>query len=349
MRSCRLAQRLRWPGGWSGLCEAMTDLQDRRSPHSALRKTSSDDAMPSEVSATAASPAGMSLPATVTGASDRSSRARSRHGSGKGLSAVIVAFNEDAFLGECLDRLAFCDDRVVIDLGSRDRSAEVATAHGARVLPHSWVPFAEKVRGFGIEQARFDWIILSDPDIYFSAEAGDKVREVIRRYEGDGLGMVYLPLETWFGDSPLKYGQKGGLRGYRAVIHRARVRQDGLLHHRGVALIDPYFALGVCGLDRAPLIHHWVGSIGEAVVKAKRYHSYEAESRHATGQVFRWEAMFEELLNSLRLDLREKAWLDGRSMRVMLFQLWYIWKANMAMRASERNERILVGSSSRSG
>lgn len=48
------------------------------------------------------------------------------------LSAVVVAYNEAHYLSECLRRLTFCDEILVIDLGSQDRSIEIAKGQGAR-------------------------------------------------------------------------------------------------------------------------------------------------------------------------------------------------------------------------
>lgn len=325
----------------------MTDFRARHPNRSGPRRADSDTAPLSGIPATAAAPGG-TPPAIVVRASERMSGAGLPHEPGIGLSAVVVAYNEQAFLGECLDRLAFCDEKLVIDLGSRDGSVEVAKAHGAQILHHEWVPIVEKVRAFSIEQASFDWIVLCDPDLYFPAEVGIALRHLISQYEDDGLGMIYLPMQTWFGNRPLNYGQKGGMRGYRAAIHRNRVRIESFVHHRGTVLVDPYFALGASGLDKFPIEHHWVQSLAEAVVKARRYHKYEAESRHALGQVFHWSATWSELWGSVKQDIRKRAWLDRRSFGVMLFQMWYIWQANMALRASERDESILVGSRSRS-
>ena len=36
------------------------------------------------------------------------------------LSAIIITRNEAANIGECLDSLAFCDERIVVDCGSSD-------------------------------------------------------------------------------------------------------------------------------------------------------------------------------------------------------------------------------------
>jgi hypothetical protein len=46
--------------------------------------------------------------------------------------------------------------------------------------------------------------------------------------------------------------------------------------------------------------------------------------------------MIGELRHSLSMDLRRRAFGDWRAIQVMVFQLWYTWKANLALRAYER-------------
>jgi len=49
------------------------------------------------------------------------------------LSAIVITRNEAANIGECLDSLAFCDERIVVDCGSTDGTAEVAREKGGAV------------------------------------------------------------------------------------------------------------------------------------------------------------------------------------------------------------------------
>ena len=58
------------------------------------------------------------------------------------LSAIVITKNEAANIGACLDSLAFCDERIVVDCGSTDATTEIARQRGARVEFHEW-------RGFG--------------------------------------------------------------------------------------------------------------------------------------------------------------------------------------------------------
>jgi glycosyltransferase involved in cell wall biosynthesis len=58
------------------------------------------------------------------------------------LSAIVITKNEAVNIAACLDCLAFCDERIVVDCGSTDATVEIARAKGARVEFQEW-------RGYG--------------------------------------------------------------------------------------------------------------------------------------------------------------------------------------------------------
>jgi glycosyltransferase involved in cell wall biosynthesis len=44
------------------------------------------------------------------------------------LSAIVIARNEEAAIGACLDSLAWCHEIIVVDSGSEDLTRELASA-----------------------------------------------------------------------------------------------------------------------------------------------------------------------------------------------------------------------------
>jgi len=81
------------------------------------------------------------------------------------VSVLILTFNEEMNLPSCLQALAWCDDLVVLDSGSTDRTVEIAKAHGARLLLRPFDTFADQ-RNFGLDTGDFrhEWVLHLDAD-----------------------------------------------------------------------------------------------------------------------------------------------------------------------------------------
>src|SRR6185295_2226137 len=93
-------------------------------------------------------------PASVTGAAPRPP-----------VTVMIFTLNEEPNLPACLDSLRWCDDVIVIDSYSTDRTEEICRERGVRFYQH---PF----QGFGTQRnwaadntsPRHDWILVLDAD-----------------------------------------------------------------------------------------------------------------------------------------------------------------------------------------
>lgn len=59
-------------------------------------------------------------------------------------SVVILTLNEEQNLPHCLASVSTCDDVVVLDSGSTDRTIDIARAVGARVVVHPFANFAQQ-------------------------------------------------------------------------------------------------------------------------------------------------------------------------------------------------------------
>ena len=86
-------------------------------------------------------------------------------------SIVILTLNEEANLPACLASISGCDDVVILDSGSTDRTAEIARAAGARVFVNPFKNFAQQ-RNHAQEAIPFhhDWVFHLDADETFNPE-----------------------------------------------------------------------------------------------------------------------------------------------------------------------------------
>jgi glycosyltransferase involved in cell wall biosynthesis len=79
------------------------------------------------------------------------------------ISATIIAFNEERNIARVIESLRCCDEILVLDSGSNDRTVEIATKLGARVVEASWHGYAAQ-KNIAVELAANDWILALDAD-----------------------------------------------------------------------------------------------------------------------------------------------------------------------------------------
>ena len=79
------------------------------------------------------------------------------------ISAAIITHNEDANIARAIESLRCCDEILVLDSGSNDRTVEIASKFGARVVEASWHGYAAQ-KNIAAELASNDWILSLDAD-----------------------------------------------------------------------------------------------------------------------------------------------------------------------------------------
>jgi (heptosyl)LPS beta-1,4-glucosyltransferase len=80
-----------------------------------------------------------------------------------GVSVVIIAQDEEPNIGDCLRSVAWADQVVVVDGGSRDRTPEIAASLGAEVHHNPWPGFSSQW-DTAISFATHDWVFMLAAD-----------------------------------------------------------------------------------------------------------------------------------------------------------------------------------------
>jgi glycosyltransferase involved in cell wall biosynthesis len=91
-----------------------------------------------------------------------------------GITATIITWNEEDHLAEALASLACCDEIIVVDSGSTDRTREIAMNRGARVINRPWEGYSPQ-KNFAAAQASHNWILSIDADERLSIELADEI------------------------------------------------------------------------------------------------------------------------------------------------------------------------------
>ena len=95
------------------------------------------------------------------------------------LSVTVITQNEAHNIAACLASVDFADQRVVVDSGSSDNTAQIAAQCGAEVTLHTdWQGFGmQKSRALAL--ARCDWVLSIDADERVSPELQAEIKRVL--------------------------------------------------------------------------------------------------------------------------------------------------------------------------
>jgi glycosyltransferase involved in cell wall biosynthesis len=217
------------------------------------------------------------------------------------LSAIVIARNEAANIGECLDCLAFCDERIVVDSGSSDGTQDIARQRGARVEFHAWSGFGPQ-KNYALSLAAGAWILSIDADERVTPQLAEAIKAAL---VDDGVDGWEFPRRSsfcgremrhsgWRPDYVLRLFRRGKARFKDAVVHE-RVVCDGTVKR----------------LD-APLIHHPVLKLEDALSRMDRYSTASAAVRVASGRKVSFLAGIGHGVSSfLRTYVLRLGFLDG--------------------------------------
>ncbi|HXR35309.1 MAG TPA: glycosyltransferase family 2 protein [Candidatus Binataceae bacterium] len=95
------------------------------------------------------------------------------------ISLIVIARNEEELIGQCLESAAtFCDEMIVVDSFSTDRTVEIARTLGARVFEREFQGYIAQ-KQFAFEQARGEWIFSLDADEHATWELGREIQRTV--------------------------------------------------------------------------------------------------------------------------------------------------------------------------
>jgi glycosyltransferase involved in cell wall biosynthesis len=233
------------------------------------------------------------------------------------LCACVITFNEEDRIVDCLTSLSFCDELVVVDSGSTDRTRELAGAAGARVIENPWEGFVIQ-KQFAIDAASGDWVLLVDADERISPELRAEI-EALRASGFTGCAGWEFPRKTYYLGRFMQHGLWYPDRQLR-LFDRRRGRVGGDDPHDKI-LID-----GPRGRLRGDLLHYSFRDLDDHLRRIDRYTRIMAEGMAARGRRARpIHLITHPLLRFLRGYVFKLGFLDGwRGLLVAFLAAHYV-------------------------
>lgn len=190
------------------------------------------------------------------------------------ISATIITRNEERNLPRAIESLRCCDEILVVDSGSTDRTVEIAERFGARVLEANWRGYAGQ-KNYASDQALHDWVLSIDADEALSEDLEGEIWALKKRgpaYDAYTLPRMAQYLGKWILHSGWYPDRKIRL------FDRRKARWVGDYVHESV------FSEGRVGALEGNLLHYTCQSLSEHMRTMNGYTTLAAEELAARRQ-----------------------------------------------------------------
>jgi hypothetical protein len=148
------------------------------------------------------------------------------------ISCCIICFNEEANIRRCLESVKWCDEIVVVDSFSTDRTVEICREYTSRIIQRPWPGYVEQKR-FALAQTTYEWVLNVDADEEVSPALQQEILFVLQRNDPAVDGLSIPRLVYYLG----RWWRRGWYPGRRLRLFRkAKVRWGGVDPHEKVLL-----------------------------------------------------------------------------------------------------------------
>lgn len=197
------------------------------------------------------------------------------HGGRIPISVVIPVLDEAERIAATVASVAWADDVIVVDGGSRDATRELAEAAGARVLVVRGRTIGAQ-RNAGIASARHDWILALDVDERVTDALRESLARLARGHAAGAPTAYRVRSRNWHLGRELRHGPWGRDWKVRVFTRAHRFTEQRVHEH-----VD---APGDVGTIDGALLHWPYRDLPHHVSKVATYSRWAADDLHARGR-----------------------------------------------------------------
>lgn len=248
------------------------------------------------------------------------------------ISTVIVTYNEESLLKDCLESVAESGEIIVIDLGSTDNSLKIAKGYGAKIFTHQKVDYVEKVRDFAVSKAIGEWILVLDPDERMNPILWRKLKEISseKKYVAVNIPRKniffgeWIAHTNWWPDRLVRFFKKGQVKWQNKIHLYPKV--DGQV-------------LNLPAKKDLAIVHFGYQSIEQFIDRQGRYSVVKAQNLFDCGIRFSWSSFFWNPFREFLVRyIRHLGFLDGFYGFVLTF-LMMIYQLQVLIRLWELEQK----------
>jgi len=145
------------------------------------------------------------------------------------ITAIVLTKNEEANLAQCLEGLTFCDEIIVVDDFSTDRSLQIAKNFRVKVYQRKLDDDFAAQRNFALRHARSNWVLFVDADERVSPALREEIVKKTKEVQESTSGFYLKRIDILWGKT-LNHGETGNAKFVRLALRQAQSKWERAVH-----------------------------------------------------------------------------------------------------------------------
>jgi glycosyltransferase involved in cell wall biosynthesis len=178
------------------------------------------------------------------------------------VSAIVTTLNEEQNIAECIESLLWCDEILIVDSFSTDRTAEICQSYGkVRFYQRTYYGSAAQ-KNWAMDQVESDWILIFDADERCTPALQKEIQDLLAR--GPELHAYTIRRRVYFMNRVIRFS---GWQHDRVVrlVRRGTARYPNRRVHADMITSGPAPEL------KNPMTHYMADSLDEYARRIEKY------------------------------------------------------------------------------
>jgi len=250
------------------------------------------------------------------------------------LSALVLTYNEEDHIAECLESINWIERIVVVDSFSEDKTKKICQQYdNVDFFENEFNDFASQ-RNFGLEKIKTDWVFVIDADERVTSELKNEIIETLNNPTAAGYEIAR---KNYFLGKWIKYC--GWYPDYTLRLFKSKFRYEGLVHE------SPQISGKIEKLNN-DFIHYTYKDLKSYIDKMNQYTTLDAQKKYNSGKtVSIVYILLRPFFEFIKTYITKKGLFNGfQGLVVSIFSSYYqfvtnikLWELNN-LRNSDTNE-----------
>lgn len=220
------------------------------------------------------------------------------------ISACVTTFNEEHNIVRCLRSLTWCDEIVVVDSFSTDRTVELCREFTDRVYQHPWQGYIGQ-KNYIRKLAVHPWILFLDADEEVSPELREEMERELTSHRGEAVGYQFPRMVNYLGRW-IRHGEW-----YPDIKLRLFQKDKG--YSGGQEPHDQVYVNGPVKTLKGHLYHYTYDHLHDHLETMNRFSTISAREKFKTRSPARWsDILIRPPLRFFKAFVLRGGILDGR-------------------------------------